>query len=377
MVRVDAMKVKEQVRLRQSYCRMLCGEWQGDVPEDLNFWYMMCADGVFLCILDKLDEQQRARIPAEAMKGMDKRMRQASALRMKHAMSQILREVNAARIPVIVMRGQMLAEGLYAAPDLRPFTDFDLLYDEQHSLMLKQTLGNHLGYAPPEKFPNLFKKGDLVIDLHTEPLGIERIQSWAGLTPLRAPDFFKYAEEGELAGEKALLVHPRVNLPYLCFHALKHSFGRLVWLYDIALLANQVSADGLWDEVLQGIEEYRLQRPCYYALSHVKQHLGASVPEDILAAIKPEMGFVEQRLFRRHMNHEVIPYLAERLFARMLPDFKHRMEFWRETIYPRYEVRAQIAGGGCVKCSFIRKRLKQLVKAGWLFIKEGVSLVRA
>jgi len=274
------------------------------------------------------------------------------------------------------LRGQALAEALYEPTSMRVFTDFDLLYDEKDSLVLKQVLGTRLMYAPPEKFPSLFKKGDLVIDLHTEPLGIERIQSWAHLTPLRAPDFFKYAKKASIAGEQALQVQARVNLPYLCFHAMKHSFDRLIWLYDIALLAETIQEDE-WQDVLQGIREYQLERPCFYALSYVQKHLNAPVPDEILNAICPDMGWVERRLFARHMKFEVIPYLAERLFARMQPDWKHRLIFWQETIYPSYEVRAQIAGGGCVKCSFIRTRIKQISKASLLFVREFFLLVRS
>ena len=371
------MNIRKQKLFRREFCALLRGERQGKLPDEPAFWVAMQGDGVFFCVQKQLSAEQRACIPTEVLKGMDVRMLKASALRMRHALANILRALNNAGIAVICMRGQALAETLYQPAEHRVFTDFDLLFDAKDSLMLKQVLGNQLGYRPLAKFPDLFKQGDLAIDLHTEPLGIERMESWADLTPLRAADFFQYAEQGTLAGEPALLVHARVMLPYLCFHALKHSFDRLIWLYDIALLSNQVSTQGQWDEVLQGIKEYGLQRPCYYALSHAKVNLGATIPNELLEAIRPDMGFVEQRLFQRHMNHEVIPYLAERLFARMLPSWKHRLNFWRETIYPKEEVRAQIAGGGCVKCSFIRKRLKQLFKAFFAFIREGWLLLRA
>jgi len=370
------MKISQQKQFREFYCQMLRGEWEGAVSHELSFWHMLKAEGVFFCVWQKLSSMQRQGIPKEIMQGMDERMHEASALRMKHSLGHILRELNAAEIPVICMRGQAMAEALYEPPSMRVFTDFDLLYDEKDSLMIKQVLGTRLMYAPPEKFPSLFKKGDLVIDLHTEPLGIERIQSWAHLTSLRAPDFFQYSQEGVVAGEKALHVHPRVNLPYLCFHAMKHSFNRLIWLYDIALLAETISDDD-WGEVLQGIRDYQLERPCFYALSYVHKHLNAPVPDDVLNELCPDMGWVERRLFARHMNFEVIPYLAERLFARMQPDLKHQLAFWKETIYPSYEVRAQIAGGGCVKCSFIRTRIKQIFHALLMFVREAFLLVRS
>ncbi len=369
------MNIRQQKYYRKSYCQMLRGTWDAEVPQDLAFWYMLRSEGIFFCVWQKLSSSQRALIPQEIMNGMDERMRNASALRMKHALGHILRALNEAEIPVICLRGQAMAEALYEPSSMRVFTDFDILYQEENSLILKQVLGSELGYMPPEKFPSMFKKGDLVIDLHTEPLGIERMHAWAHLTPLRADDFFAHTQEGVLAGEPALQVHPRVNLPYLCFHAMKHSFDRLIWLYDIALLANQLCEED-WHEVLQGIHDYRLERPCFYALSYVQKHLDAAVPDAVLNEICPDMGLIERRLFARHMDFEVIPYLAERLFARMQPDWKHRLIFWKETIYPRYEVRAQIAGGGCVKCSFIRTRIKQIAKATVLFLREGYLLLR-
>lgn len=297
-------------------------------------------------------------------------------LRMQHTCGRVLLTLNQAKIPVICMRGVAVAELLYSdQAALRPISDMDILLDERQMLDAKQALWD-IGFRPDSKYSNIYFRGDIPIDLHHEPLGIERIRMWKYLTPLRIDDFMKYAHEGQLVGEASLLLSPRVNLPYLCFHALKHSFERLVWLKDIALMADRISEKREWDEVLQGIREYRLERPCFYALSYANEHMNAPVPEEVLTKLRPDMGFVERSLYRRHMNHEIIPFLAERLFARMQPDFGHRLRFWRETIYPRYEVRAQMVETGCVKCNFIRKRIRQLAKASWLFMKEGISLVR-
>jgi len=297
-------------------------------------------------------------------------------LRMQHACGRILATLHQSNIQVICMRGVAVTEMLYAEKAaLRPISDIDLLIDERQMLDAKQALWD-IGFRPDSQYSNIYARGDIPIDLHHEPLGIERIRTWEHLTPLRIDDFLKYAQKGELVGEESLLLHPRVHLPYLCFHALKHSFERLIWLYDIALLANEVDQSDQWDEILAGIQEYKLERPCFYALSYVKEHLGAQVSDHVLEIIRPKMGFVERSLFRRFMKHEIIPFLAERLFARMQPDFSHRLHFWRETIYPRYEVRKQMVQSGCVKCNFIRKRLKQLIKAAWLFVKEGVSLIK-
>jgi len=333
-------------------------------------------DGLLLPMIEGIETDE---IHEEVREAYRSRLREKKAgyLRMNHVCAQVLDALNAAEIPVICMRGLAVSSKLYGdRAHLRPQSDIDLLFHIEQMMDAKQVLWD-IGFRPDHAYQNIFVRGDISLDLHHEPLGIERIQAWKHLTSLRAPDFFTEARDGELAGESALLIGSKVELPYLCFHAMKHSFERLIWLYDIALLSNKIDADDAWDEVLKGIETYALQRPCFYALSYVKKHLQAAVPDQVLAAIRPNMGFVERRLFNRFVGHEIIPFLAERIFARMMPDFSHRIDFWRETIYPRYEVRQQMANGGCVKCSFIRTRLKQVLKAIGSFLREGWLLLRA
>ncbi len=362
---------------RQAVCQALNGHLPETALTHTDFWTMTQAEAIFPLLWSLLTDKQKQLATPHLIHPINARVFIADALRMRNATARVLRAFNAADIPVICMRGVAVSETLYPQPWLRPHTDIDILFEEKHLLMAKQIVGNQLHFRPLSAYPMLFKQGDIPLDLHIEPIGAERIRAWKHITPLQTQDFFTYAKKGELAGEEAWIVQPRVMLPYLCFHALKHSFERLIWLYDIALLATQVNAQNKWDEVLQGIADYKLERPCYYALAYVQTHMNTPVPAHVLDAIRPNMGLIESRLFKRFMKHEIIPYLAERLFSRMLPDNATRIAFWKETIYPREEVRAQIAGGGCVKCNFIRTRLKQIIKAAWSFAKELFLLARA
>jgi len=307
--------------------------------------------------------------------GQPLRAQTAHALMLKQANFTLLKQMQESGIACITLRGQSLAETLYDPPASRPQTDIDLLVHEGGVVAAKQ-VAVKAGFKPVGNHPLLFLREDALLDLHADPLDMERIHAWANLTPMRTQDFFSHAEQDELAGVPALLVHPRVNLPYLCFHAMKHSFERLIWLWDIALLARKVQEQRQWDAVLEGIREYRLERPCFYALSYARAHLDAPVPEYLLEKIRPVMNWREHALFTRFMHHEIIPFLAERLFARMMPDFSHRLAFWRETIVPREEVRRQIAGEGCAQCQFIRKRLKQLLKLFWTLGREIWAMLR-
>ncbi|MDQ7003457.1 MAG: nucleotidyltransferase family protein [Ghiorsea sp.] len=362
---------------RESACKLL----QGNIPEHVlsntDFWTLAQADAMFPLLWTSLTETQKDTARPWLLNPMNERVFVADALRLKHATSRVLRAYHDANIPIICMRGLAVSEQLYPKSYLRPHTDIDILFDKKHLLMAKQVAGSVLHYRPINAYPMLFKLGDIPLDLHIEPIGSERIQAWKHITPLHADDFFKFSQDGKIAGEDAKIVDPRVMLPYLCFHALKHSFERLIWLYDIALLAKKIEEQSQWDEVLEGIVEYRLERPCFYALSYVEAHMNTPIPAFILEQTQPKMGFIEKRLFKRFMNHEIIPYMAERLFARMLPSVRLRISFWRETIYPREEIRAQVAGGGCVKCNFIRTRLKQITRALWAMSREIIQIIRA
>jgi len=342
-----------------------------------TFWRLAWAEGVGACIWHALKVTRDA-FNSEMFQtciGQPLRARAAHALILQQANARLLQHMRESGIPCITLRGRSLAETMYDPPASRPQTDMDLLVCEEDISAAKQ-VAVQSGFEPVDHHPLLFIREDVLLDLHADPLDMERIHAWANLTPMRTQDFFTHAEQGELSGAPALLLHSRILLPYLCFHAMKHSFERLIWLWDIALLARKVQEQHQWDAVLEGIREYRLERPCFYALSYVHQHLDATVPEHLLAQIRPAMGWRERALFSRFMHHESIPFLAERLFARMMPDFRHRLSFWRETIIPRVEVRRQIAGEGCVQCQFIRKRLKQLLKLLWTLGREMLAILR-
>jgi len=370
--------MRQRAHARAAYCRALSGG--KTEPQLLNsgeFWQQAWMEGVGACLWHGLNVEHDV-LPASVFQTsieLPLRTQTAHVLMLRKINVSILKHMRESGIACITLRGQAIAEKLYHPSVSRPQTDIDLLISE-NDVPAAIALITQSGFDPVERHPLLFSRNSVLLDLHTDPLGAERIHAWAHLTPLRARDFFLYVDKNRLDGVPALTPHPRVNLPYLCFHAMKHSFERLIWLWDIALLAEKIQERHQWKTVLEGIREYHLERPCFYALSYVRVHLGASVPEEMLESIRPWMNRRERNMCIRFMHHEVIPFLAERLFARMMPDFRHRIFFWKETIFPRQEIRAQIAGEGCIRCGFIRKRLKQLSKAFRMLVKETWALLR-
>ena len=351
--------------LRARCCGLLAGHADGGAEAAL--WEHAWREGVGACLWHALEG--RIALDADVF---DTHVRQplrvqtTQALRQRRALGELLAAMSERDIPCFVLRGASLAETLYDRPALRPQTDIDLLVAGADLAAAASAAGD-IGFRALPEHPQLLLRADgALLDLHADPLDMDRIRAWSHLTPLRTEDFFAEAREGRLANAPALLAPDELLMPYLCFHAMKHSFERLIWLWDIALLARRIEARGDWDAVLAGARRWRLERPCYYALAYAAHHLDAPVPDPVLAELAPRMDWRERALFARVMAHEVVPFLAERLFARMMPDARTRLAFWRETIVPRESVRRQIADGeGCARCQFIRKRLAQ----GWRLLR--------
>ena len=340
-----------------------------------DFW-QAAADERIIAVLWHVVRSQSVSADAKILVSPYLRMQTVEAMQCRQVTGEVLAAANSAGVPVLCLRGQALTEPLYGNPSLRPQSDVDILVGSTDVPGIADALRG-IGFTPTPFYPMVFERGLTLVDVHTDIIGIARIASRAKMTSLRAAEFFRHAKQGSLCSQPALVLEHRVLLPYLCLHALKHSFDRLIWLWDIALLARRIEEEQAWPEVVDAIRIYRLERPCYYALSYVHNHLNASVPEDVVASIRPQMSWREKSLFARFMAHERIPYMAERVFSRMMPDAASRRAFWYETIFPRPEVREQFAGDtDCPNCNFIRNRIRLLLGSVVLIWRELMALFR-
>jgi len=366
--------------LRAHYVHLLAG---GDVTKSHTllsgkaFWENAWGEGVGACIWHALQEQDIALDEAVRAQCVEQPLRDQipHTLLLRAVAGEMLRLFAEAGVDVIMLRGQALADVLYSPATLRPQADIDLMMVESDTQQVVSLL-EKAGFSHVPHHSLLFVRGEVLLDMHIEPLGIERITSWALLTPLRAEDFFHHSHRGPLLGVDTLHVDEALLLPYLSFHAMKHSFERLIWLWDIALLARRIGEADAWQALQHGIESFALQRPCFYALSYVDAHLAAPVPASLLDALRPDMDWRERQIFRRFMRHVQVPFLAERVFARMQPDVLHRMAFWKETIFPSAKVRQQVNVDPSAKGGFWAKRFRQISSAALILLRELGTLFR-
>jgi len=355
---------------------LLNGRLQGvSAFDEADFWQAAEEEGMVAVLWHAVCDRPLS-AKAKVLASSYLRTQTAQVMRCRQVTEEVLTAANSAGISVLCLRGQALAETLYENSSLRPQSDVDMLVSAADVPEFDDALRG-IGFTPTPIYPMVFERGQVLVDVHTDIIGMARIASRSKMTSLRTVEFFRHTKQGSFCGQPALILGHRVLLPYLCLHALKHSYERLIWLWDIVLLTRRIEKEQVWPEVVDGIHIYRLERPCYYALSYVRKYLNASIPEEVMQAIRPQMNWREKSLLARFMAHEPVPYMAERIFSRMMPDAASCRAFWHETIFPRLEVREQFAGDtDCPNCNFIRNRIRLLLGGVVLIWRELMALIR-
>jgi Uncharacterised nucleotidyltransferase len=212
---------------------------------------------------------------------------------MTRALAEVLAGFRAEAIPVIVLKGPVLAETVYPEPALRPFADLDLLVtpdDRRRADAALIALGcRRLADAHSWQFDVAYDgatvyetPGGIHVDLHwmllTEPRyawnqAAERLV-WCRATPIA------------LAGEPALVLAREDLVLHLAAHlAVHHALAGLLRHWDIALV---LSAGGLdWDVLLARAAEWRTRRALGLVLAGAEAAFGPLVPPAALTALAP------------------------------------------------------------------------------------------
>lgn len=215
-------------------------------------------------------------------------------------LSEILAAFEAAGVPVMPLKGSLLATQYYAAPGLRPMNDLDLLVRPEHEARAIELLGElrysqvgrswkHLMLARPEAsgpvvdYDGEHPANPRSLDLHTE-----LFEGFWGIRYDLSDQVWASAEPGRLLGHAALGMPARVLLQHLVAHAVSDMIARrvrLLHLHDIALVAARVDQRG-WEQLVSAAQVRREERYVYPALQLASRYF-AGVPEQVLAALRP------------------------------------------------------------------------------------------
>ena len=194
-------------------------------------------------------------------------------------------------IPVLVLKGGALAYWLHADPMQRPRSDLDLLVSDRGIAAIAAARLAADGYAPlagagvadtAEFEATLLRRssaGSHAIDLHWRLLnhaalgcvfGVDELWSQSIAIPALHPAARGLGRVHALAHA---LLHRVTNMP-------GGQQDRLVWLYDIHLLAGGCS-EGEWSSLLEICERKRIAAPCLDGLRASRALFATANPDEV------------------------------------------------------------------------------------------------
>ena len=262
-------------------------------------------------------------------------------VKLLHALNTILEPLNQKGIQVVLMQGMALLQQVYRDVGLRPMKDMDLWVLPYNYQKLVDVLSRQR-FERDRLYPNTYRKGEIVLDIHTHLLWADRIKARDYLLSKSQDEIFRNAVSVNVDGRKAMCLSPQDQVLYLGLHALKHNFDRLVWLVDIkSLVAEWKQSD--WDSLIKRSEELGHKKTLRYVLYLLIHIFNTRLPSEISSFLnKWQPGYLEKRILHRRIEGRSIPTWAQLIMISNGRSMRERLSFFIETLFPRPEVLRQV-----------------------------------
>src|SRR5438093_6259226 len=241
------------------------------------------------------------------------------------------------RRQVIVLKGAALLDDEYRGHvGLRPLGDIDLLLRPSDLPSVTEWL-RHRGYEPVSPSSPFFSRGVVSFDLHTEIVGSEWVGRKGRAFRLDPAALWREAIRLE-PHDPTTLVLSRVHLRlHLAVHALKHSYSRLIWLVDLALVVR----DAPWASLLGEARAAGAMRPLAYAVSALDTLLGRLEMPDAVRGELPALSALERAFIRLVASRRGMESPGELLVAFSIPGAIGRAGDLAWLVFPKRPVLAR------------------------------------
>jgi len=267
-------------------------------------------------------------------------------LRLFQELGDILRALQAANIPVILLKGACLAEAVYGNVALRPMVDVDLLV-KPADLAKELDVLRTLGYAAEHPFeiesvrhlephmPQLCKPGGVTLELH-----------WTIVFPGSYVHFdhdldqlWSRANPATIGGVQSLMLSPTDLLLHLCLHAsVKHRFGGvgLRGFWDMALVIRRYGQEIDWEQFTTRVHQWEMANGVHLALQLTEEWTGIVIPAPVMRSLQPAppddvaIGWARHKVW-----HGVTPALQSTDLARLgKARLADRLAALRDRLFP-------------------------------------------
>jgi len=248
----------------------------------------------------------------------------------------------ACSVPTIVMRGMSLTKRIYNHAGIRSFSDIDILVQPADFTSFTDTL-KKLGYTPYSQYGSLFQNQGIFIDVHTDVFGISRIDSRKFLVTFDHRDLWEMAETLEFADFSCRILSVEHEILLSCYHTMKHSFLKRIWLIDIAKLFLHAHKEFDWNHFIEQARCANLNIPVYYVLSYVNHWVSDIIPRQVLQHLKTFTETrIQQRLYGQVVQHRKSFPFAELFFVSQIDKLSQKLKYLYEVAFPKPTVRQQI-----------------------------------
>lgn len=213
-----------------------------------------------------------------------------------------------AGVPAVVLKGPLFAERFYPHPAARGTSDVDLLVEEARFDAAVAALGG-LGYELDDDAHAAWSRREHhhVVLSHPHALPLElHFRAYRGFgETLRAEPLVARARRAGERFRALRVLAPEDELVYLAVHAAAHRFGRLAWLYDIALLVETMPPEAIVAAELRA-REWGYSRALAMAGALLVDVLGVDVDR---ARLLGRLGTVRARVLRAVVGEPTSPAL--------------------------------------------------------------------
>ena len=282
-----------------------------------------------------------------------------------------------AGISVVALQGLSLLS-IYGDLGLRALSDVDLMVKQGYKESLKTLLLDSGYRAPLVAYPDLFFKDGIQLDIHTHVLNLDRIGARSYLFPEDLTRMWERAIPFSDQSDGLLLLDPYDNFIALAAHALKHSYSRLIWLADLhEFLIKWTKNNNGWKKVIERSRFWQQDKVVLYALIFMERIFGLRPP----FWVKSELDIQQLSTFERHLIRLKVRGFSSNelcigLWLFNLKGAGKKMEFIKETLFPKDEVMAQIfpSDSRRARISAYPKRIWQILSLVMANLHRAVTI---
>jgi hypothetical protein len=236
-------------------------------------------------------------VPAEVLDELRSRSRGIAARNLKLTLEllSLLQGLEAAGAPGVIWKGPALAYTLYPSPELRTFSDLDIILrpEDRHRA---RTVLNERGYrSSPDALldeDELFGKGSQDATLWNPETRISVDLHWGVVPRYRAPvaDFgllWSQSTSCTILGSELRVLEPGIHFLGLCAHGAKHGpfpWPALKWITDVEAYLRRYPPEW-WGPVLERARKEGCLRMVLLGLALAEDILDAPLPRDVSAAL--------------------------------------------------------------------------------------------